>query len=127
LMGNILFLYLQWHFVDRPRTILKAWGNCLRFNLNYWSVPLLLKTLFSHWRRYRYSYGKGFSPRRYFEVFSFNMLSRSIGFLLRTVLIVIGLIAEIFVFLIGLIVFLFWLVLPFILILGLFYGFKILL
>ncbi len=126
MMGNILFLYLQWHFIDRPKIILKAWGNCLRFNLNYWSVPVLLKTLFSHWRRYRYSYGKGFSPGRYFEAFSFNMLSRSVGFLLRTVLIATGLITEILVFFIGLIVFLVWLALPFILILGLFYGFKIL-
>ena len=124
---NILVLYLQWHFKDRPKAILQAWQNCLKFNLNYWSLPTLLKTLFSHWRRYRYSYGKGFDLKRYFEVFIFNMVSRIIGALLRIVLIIIGLIAEVFVFLAGLVVFLFWLALPLLLIAGIFYGFKILL
>lgn len=123
---NIFIQYFQWQFLDTPKNILQAWQNCLRFNLNYWSVPLLLKTLFSHWRRYQYSYGKGFSPKRYFEAFTFNMISRVLGAIMRSVLIVLGLLAEIFVFLAGAIVFFIWLILPFLLVGGFFYGFKIL-
>ncbi len=121
---NILILYLQWQFADVPRAILAGWKNCLRFNLNYWSVPLLLKTLFSHWRRYRYSYGRGFNLKRYFEAFSFNMISRILGTLMRSVLIVLGLLTEILVILAGAIVFFIWLILPLLLIGGIFYGFK---
>ena len=123
---NIFIQYFQWQFADVPKNVLKAWKNCLKFNLNYWSVPLLLRTLFSHWRRYKYSYGKGFDFKRYFEVFTFNMISRVLGAILRSVLITIGLATEIFVFLTGLIVILGWLILPFILLVGLFFGFKIL-
>jgi len=125
-MLNIFIQYLEWYFFDVSKGILAGWQNCLRFNLNYWSVPLLVKTLFSHWRRYRYSYGKGFSFKRYFEVFTFNMLSRTIGAIMRIVLIILGSIAEVFVFILGASVFLIWLILPILLIGGLFYGFKLL-
>jgi len=123
---NILFLYLEWQFLDVPKDILRGWKNCLRFNLNHWSVSLLFKTLFSYWRRYQYSYGRGFNLGRYFEAFSFNMISRILGAIMRSVLIIIGLLTEIFVVLVGIIVFLGWLILPFLLLGGIYYGFKIL-
>ena len=124
--GNIFFLYLEWHFIDRPKSIWQGWKNCLKFNLNYWSAPVLLKTFFSHWRRYRYSYGRGFDLKRYFEAFSFNMISRTIGALLRSVLIIFGLATEVVVFILGFGVLLLWLAMPFLLVLGFIYGFKIL-
>ena len=126
MMRNIFILYLEWQFFDTPKSILRAWQNCLRFNLNYWSVHLLLRTLFSHWRRYHYSYGRGFNFKRYFESFTFNMMSRVIGAIMRTVFIVCGMVTEIFVFAVGAVVFLIWLTLPLLLILGFYYGFKIL-
>lgn len=124
--NNIFVLYLEWQFLDTSKAILQGWANCLRFNLNFWSVPLLLKTFFSHWHRYRYSYGKGLDFKRYLESFTFNMISRVLGMIMRSVLIVLGLITEVFVFLAGIIVFFVWLMSPFILTWSLFYGFKIL-
>jgi hypothetical protein len=123
---NILIKYLVWHFFDTPKGILSAWRNCLRFNLNHWSVPLLLKTWFSPWRRYRYSYGKGFGFTKYFEVFTFNLISRILGALMRSVLIIIGLAMEVLVLSAGAIVLLAWLASPFFLLLGFLYGCKIL-
>lgn len=124
--NNIIVLYLEWFFVDVVKGILGAWKNVLKFNLNYWSVPLLLKTLFSHWRRYRYSYGKGFDPGRYLEVFSFNFISRIMGFVMRTFFIFAGLFSEVFIFFTGLFILLFWISLPILLVLGFIYGLKLL-
>ena len=123
---NIVFQYLEWHFADTPRGILRAWKNCLRFNLNFWSVIILIKTFFSHWRRYRYDYGRGFDIKRYFEVWTFNMISRVLGAILRSFLIVLGVLTEILVISAGFTVFLFWILLPFIVILGFIYGIKLL-
>ena len=123
---NIFIQYFEWHFIDAAKGVLAGWKNCLKFNLNYWSVPLLTKTLFSHWRRYKYSYGKAFSFKRYFEAFTFNMISRVLGAIMRSVLIVLGVFTEALVFLAGAIVFLFWLGLPALLVFGLVFGFKIL-
>lgn len=123
---NIFFLYLQWQYLDRPKVIWQGWKDCLRFNLNYWSVPLLLQTLFSHWRRYSYSYGRGFDIGRWFNAFTFNIISRVLGALMRSILIVIGLLAEILIFLTGAAILLLWLLLPFFIIFGFYYGFRIL-
>lgn len=125
-MENIFLQYIEWQFMDAPKGILRAWKNLLKFNFNYWSVILLLKTFFSHWRRYRYDYGKGFDFQRYFEVFTFNIISRFLGAILRSFLIIFGLLTEIFIIFAGFAVFLFWLFSPFLIILGFFYGFKIL-
>ncbi|PIY89349.1 MAG: hypothetical protein COY73_01130 [Candidatus Nealsonbacteria bacterium CG_4_10_14_0_8_um_filter_37_14] len=123
---NILFQYLTWHYVDQVRGILLAWKNFLRFNLNYFSISLLLKTLFSHWRKYQWSYGRGFDIKRYAEVFFSNLISRVIGAIIRFFLILIGVVAEIIIVLAGIIVFLGWLLLPVLLLAGLWFGFKLL-
>jgi len=115
---NILIQYFQWHFIEQAKTILRAWKDFLLFNLNYWSIPLLIKTLFAHWHRYRYSYGKGFDLKKFFEVWTFNIISRVLGAIVRIVFIFLGILTEIFIAIIGLIVFLFWLVLPVLLIAG---------
>jgi len=123
---NILWQWICWHFFDVPKELIRAWKNFLLFNLNYFSVPILLKTFFSYWRRYKWSYGRGFDLKRYFEAFTFNLISRILGACVRGILIFIGIIAEVFIFIGGIIVFAGWLLLPAFLIIGLFYGFKIL-
>ncbi|MDD2697156.1 MAG: hypothetical protein PHE52_03325 [Candidatus Pacebacteria bacterium] len=124
-MQNILVQYIVWQFFEVPREILKAWKNFLLFNLNYFSVPLLLKTFFSHWRRYRWSYGKGFDPGRYLETFFSNLISRVLGAIVRTFAIVIGILSEIGIFFGGVIVFFGWLLFPAFLIAGLIFGIRI--
>ena len=123
---NIFFQWVFWQFFEVPKNILKAWRNFLKFNLNYFSVPLLLKTFFSPWRRYKVSYGKGFDLGRYSEALFSNLIFRTLGTILRSFLIIIGLLAEIFIIFAGMIIFFSWLVLPALLILGLIFGFKVL-
>jgi len=124
---NIFIQYLFWQFFEVPRNILKGWRNFLLFYLNYFSIPLLFKTLFSHWRKYKWTYPKGLNIGKRFEVLFSNLLSRFLGAIMRIILIFIGLLLEIFLFLIGIIIFLGWLFLPVFLILGIYHGFRILL
>jgi len=123
---NIFFQYLFWQFFEVPKNLIKAWRNFLKFNLNYFSIPLLLKTFFSPWRRYKVSYGKGFDFGRYFEALFSNLIFRTLGAILRSFLIIIGLLAEIFIILGGIIVFLGWFISPILLVWGLMFGFKFL-
>lgn len=123
---NIFFQWIFWQFFEVPKNILKAWRNFLKFNLNYFSIPLLLKTFFSPWRRYKVSYGKGFDFGKYFEALFSNLIFRILGAILRSFLIFIGLLAEIFIILSGVIVFSGWLISPILLIWGLIFGFKFL-
>ncbi len=125
-MQNIIFQYISWQFFDVPKNILKAWKNFLKFNLNYFSVPLLLKSFFSPWKKYKVSYGKGFDIGKYLEAFFSNLIFRILGAIMRSFVIIIGLIVEVFIIFAGPIIFFGWLVLPALLIFGFIFGIKIL-
>ena len=112
-MRNIFFQYLKWQFFEQPKKIIQAWENFLSFDLYYFSIPILLKTLFAPWRRYSWSYGRGFNPSRYLQVFISNTFSRILGFTFRLLLIIIGIFTEIFIMLAGGLILIAWLVLPF--------------
>lgn len=124
---NIFFLFFSWYFIEEPREIFRIWKNFLKFNLEYFSIVLLLKTFLAPWRRYKMSYGRGFDISRYLESFFSNLIFRMLGMVVRTVLILLGLLSQIFIIFLGIIVFIWWFFLPLFLILGLYYGFKILL
>jgi len=71
-------------------------------------------------------YGRGFDIGKYFETLISNLIFRFLGAAMRSFLIIGGLIFEVLIIFAGIIIFLSWLVLPAILILGLWYGFRIL-
>jgi len=123
---NIFIQRVSWHFFEVPKEILAIWKNFLLFNLNYFSIPLLLRTFFSPWRRYREFQGRGgFNIGRYLEVFFSNLIFCVLGAIMRSFLIIIGLLAEIFLFFAGLVVFLGWFILPIVLIMVLITGLRI--
>lgn len=126
LRNEIISLWMGWYFYQMPRNLLLAWKNFLLFYLNFFSLPLLLKTLFSHWHRYSWAYPGGFDLGKYFEVFFSNLLSRIIGAVVRMSLIFLGILVEIFLILAGTVIFFLWLILPFLLIFGLFFAFWLL-
>lgn len=123
---NILVQSVFWYFIEMPKNILQSWKDIFRFYLNYFSIPLLLKTLFAPWRQNLLSYSKGFDLGKYFEIFISNLISRTIGAILRFFLILTGLFVEILIILAGIIMLFIWFVLPFCLILGFSLSFKIL-
>lgn len=125
-MINIFSQWFSWYFFEASTGILRAWKNLILFNLNYFSIPLLLKTLFSPWRGYSYSYGRGFDFNRYIEAFFSNLIFKILGAVIRSALIFIGLLTQVFIFFAGVIILIGWLLLPVFLIAGLIFGFRIL-
>lgn len=125
-MQNIFFQWIFWQFFSAPKNIFLGWRNFFIFNLNYFSVLPLLKTLFAPWRRYRWVYPKGFDIAKYLEVLTSNLISRVLGAVTRASLIIIALAVEILIVLAGIIILICWLLLPAILIFGLVVGFNLL-
>lgn len=124
---SIFLQYWEWYYIDQPKLLLKAWRNFLVFGMNFFSIPLLLRTLFLPWHRYYISYGRGFDIKVWLEAFSSNLIFRSLGAIARIIIIAFGIIFETFIFITGLIIFLGWLVLPFLLLVALALAFKFLL
>jgi len=108
-----------------PKFLLQVWKNFILFSINFFSTPLLLKTFFSPWRRYNWSYPRGFDIQGYFETITSNLFSRFLGAICRLVLIIIGTIFQIFIIVAGAIIFLGWLFLPSLLLAGLLFALNI--
>lgn len=110
---NIIVSWLYWHFYEMPKFLLFIWGNYISFILYFFSIPLLLSTLFSPWRKYKWSYPRGFDLWGYYSTFLSNVFSRLIGALCRLAVIVSGIVTLLLAFLVGLLATLLWLFLPF--------------
>ena len=115
---NIFDLWTRWHFFEMPNFLFGVWKNYILFALNYFSLPILLKSLFSPWRKYRWNYSKGFDLGNFFSTLISNMFSRFIGALIRIGLIILGILFQIFVVIAGLMLILLWILMPFIAIAG---------
>ncbi|TSC75004.1 MAG: ATPase [Parcubacteria group bacterium Gr01-1014_30] len=98
----------------------------MRFNFNYFSIFVLIKTFFAPWHKYKMSYGRRLDPWRYFEAFVFNSMSRAIGAFLRLFFIGLGILGELVLVFAGALFFICWLVLPALLALWFLFGFWLL-
>jgi len=119
---SIFYLWFRWVYFKVPKEIIKGWRNFLLFSLHYFSMGLLLKTFFSPWRGYLWKYPRGLTWQ-HVEVFLSNIISRVLGAIMRTFLIIGGVIAETSIFLLGGVIFLGWLLLPVLLIIGVLLAF----
>ncbi len=123
--NNIIISWFWWHFYEMSKFLLQVWKNFLLFGINFFSTPLLLKTLLSPWRRYNWSYPRGFDIQGYFETIASNLFSRFLGAICRLVLIIIGTVFQIFIVVAGAMIFLGWLFLPFLMLAGLLFALNI--
>lgn len=123
-MGALTFAkdYFVWHYSTAIQEGLGIWKNFIWFISHFFSIGLLLRTLFLPWKRIKEYYGRGFDPQKYFETFFVNLIMRFVGFFVRGVFIIIGLAAEVGIFILGALAFVIWLAMPFFLILCLSKG-----
>ncbi|MBI1834053.1 MAG: hypothetical protein HYR90_04495 [Candidatus Andersenbacteria bacterium] len=74
---------LRWHILDAPTFLLTLAWNIQRVLLRLFSVPLMLRTLVSHWHKDVVSYERA-GLSKLALAFAWNMISRVIGFVVRT-------------------------------------------
>lgn len=83
--------YLTWHYLEVWPKILTLWRNLILFPFYYFSIPLHLKTLFAPWHRQQTKTKRGFHLDDFLGTLSFNIISRILGAILRTMTIFYGL------------------------------------
>lgn len=89
------------------------------------SVKLLLRTYLSPWKR-DISSTEGLPLNQVFQVILFNLTSRLIGFIIKTIILFIYLVVLIVFFALSSSLIFIWLFLPLITILGIIYGIQLL-
>lgn len=95
-----------------------GWKNYIIFATQYFSIPLLLRTLFYPWKRDITKKPRGLDIKKFFEYLVFNAISRGIGFIVRFLTIIVGIVFLFLTIIAGAIFFVLWLLLP-LLLLGL--------
>lgn len=109
---NFFLKFVKWYYLKIPKNIIKIWINYLLFSIHFFSVPILIRSLFAPWKRISILQ-KGGGLQTIFDVVTFNLISRSIGFISRISLIFAAVFFFLFIFIFGIFFFFFWLVLPF--------------
>jgi hypothetical protein len=123
---SIVHHYLLWHYSRAFLEILHVWKNLLWFVIRFFSIPQLMSSWFAPWKRMTEKRRKkwDFEDLAGFVIIGF--ISRVIGFILRTVVIFIGMICLVLTVIGGLLVFAFWIAAPLILIMLLGFGITLL-
>jgi hypothetical protein len=104
--------YTRWHYTRGIREFVENWVDFVWFISKFFSLGLLLKTLFSPWERMNESYGGRFDIANIIQTFTVNLLMRAVGFVIRVVVLAVGFASIIVATLLGLILFVVWLAFP---------------
>ncbi len=113
--ARLSLYYFMWHYGRALADMRRVWENILWFLFNFFSIGLLARTLFKPWRRL----GEPRTGVKGIEAFFSRMVigaaMRILGFFLRAVIIVTGVIVLALAALWGFAFFILWILLPLIL------------
>ena len=112
-MNFVLFFweYATWHYTTALAEFWGFWRTFLWFLFNFFSIPLMVRTLFAPFRRLEI-HQRRVSIEEHLSNFVANTLMRILGFILRVFMIAIGLAALLITLCISVISFVLWVLVP---------------
>ncbi len=96
-MASLFFDYVLWHYGRAYINGATVWANLMWFVMHFFSVPLILRTLFSPWKRMREEYTHG-GFEDFMGMIVVNIMTRIIGFFVRIVILIVGMVSFIATF-----------------------------
>lgn len=107
----VLFNFFIWWYSVGWARVPKEIRRKIRFILQYFSLTIILKTLFSPWKRdIAYASSKAIEDR--FHALLGNLVSRFIGFLIRIIFMFIAVLGIVLIAILGGILYIIWPLLP---------------
>lgn len=103
--------YLYWQYNLAPRWLLQLIWNFQIGLINIFSIPVMLKTLIAHWHKDAVGFHGG-TPSQLLMVYSWNLISRFMGLIIRSSVIAVWLLVEAFYLPLALMVFSLFLLWP---------------
>ncbi|PIR46979.1 MAG: hypothetical protein COV07_01430 [Candidatus Vogelbacteria bacterium CG10_big_fil_rev_8_21_14_0_10_45_14] len=112
-MARTITAYFRWHYVEGVRDLVSLWRDLIVFLNHFFSIPLLLRTLFYPWRRMDDKRRNGsFDPSGFFEDMIVSLLMRLVGLWVRLPTIFVGVILLVLMIVLFPVIVLLWLILP---------------
>ncbi|MEY3471222.1 MAG: hypothetical protein RLZZ223_572 [Candidatus Parcubacteria bacterium] len=111
--SKLIAIFVKWYWFEMPSRIFSQIQKYISVIVQIFSFKFLFKTLFNPWKNQAYAYpSKGFDLKRIFEVWTSNMVSRTVGAFVRGFTMLFGGIIIIFVIFLGLLCLLIWMFYP---------------
>jgi ABC-type multidrug transport system fused ATPase/permease subunit len=121
----LLMDFFVWYYSAAFRDMFALWLNGMWFIVHFFSIPLLLRTLFAPWRRITDTYRRG-SIEDLMETFVMNTMTRIFGAVVRSVIIFIGVVCLLVGSVALILSVLLWVALPVASLFAFIYGVKLL-
>ncbi|NCN12000.1 hypothetical protein GW937_01630 [Candidatus Kaiserbacteria bacterium] len=118
--------YLFWHYSRAFMEIFHVWLNLLWFVIHFFSLPQLMRSWISPWKRIVEGRGEKWNLEDLAGYIIIGLVSRIIGFILRTVVITIGLFCLLCTIVAGFAVYAFWIAAPLLIIALVVFGVTLL-
>jgi len=117
----LLLDFVLWYYTIAFRDILVVWSNFMWFIVHFFSMPLLLRTLFAPWKRITDEYHIT-SIEDVLSTFVLNTMTRVFGGIVRLFILIAGLVFLVFGVLGLFISIALWICMPIGFVVTLFYG-----
>lgn len=108
----VFFNYVGWLYSAGIKEYLIAWANFHWFLFHFFSIDILLRTMFAPWHRMREQGGRGLDIEAMLARTAVNLILRAVGLVVRSALIVAGLVSEIILFITAFSVFIVFILSP---------------
>ncbi|OGG65459.1 hypothetical protein A3I99_04485 [Candidatus Kaiserbacteria bacterium RIFCSPLOWO2_02_FULL_45_11b] len=109
---TIMHHYLLWHYTKAFGEIAHISKNFFWFTIHFFSLPQLIRSFFSPWKRMTEERGDTFNFEDLAGFVIINILSRLVGMMLRTSIIILGFIALLVVLICTIVTYVFWVMAP---------------
>ena len=109
---SFFWAYAKWHYGQGLRELFGVTQNFLWFVVNFFSFKLLFKTLFTPWKRLGENYEGGFDLSALASTLIVNSIMRIVGFVTKTLVLVVGLISYILVAIFAFFILIIWILAP---------------
>jgi len=109
---NLITDYFIWHYSRAVFELLHIWKNFIWYTIHLFSIQKLLKTWISPFKRITENRRRAWDFEDFIGSILIGLLSRIIGFFIRTVFIAVGLLFLTLVLILGLGIALTWIILP---------------
>jgi len=109
---SIIPYYFLWHYSQGLLDYFKVWKNLVWFLWNFFSIKILVKTFFTPFQRLKETYSGGLDLERFATSILITTLMRLVGMIIRSAIIIFGLISLLIFIIGGLLGIVVWLFLP---------------
>ncbi len=104
--------FVIWYYTAALFNFIKISGDFIWFLYHFFSIPILIPTLFSKWKRMGDVRTRKFDIKDFFSVFIVNSIMRVIGFFIRSFVIITGILSIVLAIAVEMLIFVAWLFLP---------------